>query len=492
KRVDDDFRADPENRQRFMRLIQNKNGLIHEFRRMNQWGILGRYIPAFGRIVGQMQHDLFHAYTVDQHILQVMRNLRRFTMEEHAHEYPFENRLMNGFARPWVLYVAALFHDIAKGRGGDHSVLGMDDARQFCADHGIDEDDTELIVWLVGQHLTMSKVAQKEDITDPAVVHDFAERTGDERHLTALYLLTVADIRGTSPKVWNGWKAQLLANLFQVTVNVHREGKPPEVQGVIAERQRDAMRLIRFFALPDTVQERLWKQLDTVYFLRHSAEEIAWHARALYYRMETPEPIVKARLNSRQADDADPVHGTESAGLQVLVYTKDQPDLFLRMVSFFAGAGISIADARIHTTRHGYALDSFVLLDVQQRDNDRELISYIEYELGLRLRHQTAPDLPATGRLSREVRHFPIRPQVSIHADDKGANYILSIIAADRPGLLFTVATALTHYGVILQTAKIATLGARAEDTFLIRGAELGQTAHRLALEKELIEALEV
>jgi [protein-PII] uridylyltransferase len=284
----------------------------------------------------------------------------------------------------------------------------------------------------------------------------------------------------------------LLANLYQVTVNVHRAGKPPEVQGVIAERQRDAMRLIRFFALPDTVQERLWKQLDTVYFLRHSAEEIAWHARALYYRMETLEPIVKARLNSRQADETDPLHGTESAGLQVMVYTKDQPDLFLRTVSFFAGAGFSIADARIHTTRHGYALDSFVLLDVQQRDNDRELISYIEYELGLRLRHEAAPDLPATGRLSREVRHFPIRPQVSIHADDKGANYILSIIAADRPGLLFTVATTLARYGAILQTAKIVTLGARAEDTFLIRGGELGQTAHRLALEKELIEALEV
>ena len=498
--IDDSFRADPENRRRFMRLIQNENGLIHEFRRMNQWGILGRYLPAFGKIVGQMQHDLFHAYTVDQHILQVMRNVRRFTMEEHAHEYPFENRLMNGFARPWVLYVAALFHDIAKGRGGDHSTLGREDAQRFCEDHAIDPEDTELIVWLVGEHLTMSKVAQKEDITDPAVVRAFAERTRDERHLTALYLLTVADIRGTSPKVWNGWKAQLLSNLFSMTVDIHRAGKPPEVQGIIAERQRDATHLIRFFALPDTVQERLWKQLDTVYFLRHSAEEIAWHARALHYRMETQEPIVKARLNHRiHASETDGVtigpahdHDHDSAGLQVMVYTKDQPDLFLCLVSFFARSGFSIADARIHTTRHGYALDSFVLLDVQQRDNNRELISYIEYELELRLRNQTTPDVPTPGRLPREVRHFPIRPQVSIHPDDKGTNHILSIIAADRPGLLFTIATTLARHGVSLQTAKIATLGARAEDTFLVRGNDLGHASHRLALENELMAALEI
>lgn len=496
--IDDQFRADPDNRRRFMALIQSENGLIQEFRRMNQWGILGRYLPAFGKIVGQMQHDLFHVYTVDQHILQVMRNVRRFTMEEHAHEYPLENRLMNGFARPWVLYVAALFHDIAKGRGGDHSVLGMADARAFCVDHEIDPEDTELIVWLVGEHLTMSQIAQKEDISDPEVVRSFAERTRDERRLTALYLLTVADIRGTSPKVWNGWKAQLLAGLFQSTAHVHRAGKPIEVQGLIAERQRDAMRLIRFFALPDTVQERLWKQLDTVYFLRHSAEEIAWHTRALHYRMVPPEPIVKARLNRtehlNEDESGNPTHlsWNESAGLQVMVYTQDQPDLFLRLVGFFARAGFSIVDAKIHTTSHGYALDSFVLLDVQNRDSDREMISYIEYELALRLRIDALPDVPSGGRLSREVKHFPIRPQVSIHPDDKGANYILSIIAADRPGLLFTVATTLNRFGANLQTAKIATLGDRIEDTFLIRGGELKHTAHRLALESDLTEALKV
>ena len=494
--IDDRFRKDPANRQRFMRLIQSDNGLIQEFRRMNQWGILGRYLPAFGKIVGQMQHDLFHVYTVDQHILQVMRNVRRFTMEEHAHEYPLENRLMNGFERPWVLYVAALFHDIAKGRGGDHSQLGMSDARQFCEDHGIASDDSDLIVWLVGEHLTMSKIAQKEDITDPEVVRAFAEKTRDERRLTALYLLTVADIRGTSPKVWNGWKAQLLAGLFQTTVNVHRAGKPIEVHGVIAERQRDALRLIRFFALPDSVQERLWSQLDTVYFLRHSADEIAWHTRSLHYRMVPPEPIVKVRLNRSEPiggdDDASPSPTQDSAGLQVMVYTADQPDLFLRLVGFFARAGFSIADAKIHTTRHGFALDSFVLLDVQNRDTDREMISFIEYELALRLKTNAPADAPSNGRMSREVKHFPIRPHVSIHPDDKGNNFILSIVAADRPGLLYTVASTLNRFGANLQTAKIATLGERVEDNFLISGGELKHANHRLALETELSEALKV
>jgi [protein-PII] uridylyltransferase len=283
-----------------------------------------------------------------------------------------------------------------------------------------------------------------------------------------------------------------------VTAGVHRAGKPPEVQGVIAERQRDAMRLIRFFALPDTVQERLWKQLDTVYFLRHSAEEIAWHTRALHYRMIPPEPVVKARLNrAEHIDEEDSgmiTHPSwsESAGLQVMVYTKDQPDLFLRLVGFFARAGFSIADAKIHTTRHGYALDSFVLLDVQHRDNNREMISYIEYELGLRLLKESPPDIPSSGRLSRQVRHFPIQPQVGIHPDDKGTNYILTIIAADRPGLLFTLATILAKFGANLQTAKIVTLGERVEDTFLISGRQLGHAVHRLALETSLIEALKV
>ncbi|MDR3323950.1 MAG: [protein-PII] uridylyltransferase [Zoogloeaceae bacterium] len=479
-RINPAFRKDPENRRLFLSLLQSPQGVIHEFRRMNQFGILELYLPAFGKIVGQMQHDLFHVYTVDQHTLMVMRNLRRFALEEFAHEYPYCTRLHNAFARPWVLYVAALFHDIAKGRGGDHSLLGMEDAREFCLTHAVDAQDMELIVWLVGEHLTMSRVAQKEDLTDPSVIAAFAARMWDKRHLTALYLLTVADIRGTSPKVWNNWKASLLEDLYRRDLACLETGDVPEPQGVIQERQAEALRLLRYFALSETVHERLWRQLDTVYFLRHTAEEIAWHTRALHYRIQIDKPVVTARLH--QVD-----------GLQVMVYTRDQPDLFLRLAGFFARMGYSIADAKIHTTRHGYALDSFILLNVAHADDDREMLTILEVELARMLEEGIPVEAPAAGRLSRLERHFPITPEVHIRADEREASQqVLSLVATDRPGLLFYIARVLAQHHINLKTARIGTLGKRVEDTFLISGPGLDKTATRLKLESELLQVLQV
>src|SRR6185369_4662402 len=254
RRIDAKFRRDPLAQLLFLQILQQPRGIVHEFRRMNQYGILGRYLPEFGRIVGQMQHDLFHVYTVDQHILMVLRNVRRFTMPEFAHEFPLCSELMNGFERHWLIYVAALYHDIAKGRGGDHSELGSVDARSFAKNHGLSAEDTDLVVFLVERHLAMSHVAQKQDVYDPEVIRAFAELCGSERRLVALYLLTVADVRGTSPKVWNGWKAKLLEDLFDAA---------------LAEKQAEATRLLRLYALSDGVKDRFWKQLDTAYFLRH-------------------------------------------------------------------------------------------------------------------------------------------------------------------------------------------------------------------------------
>jgi [protein-PII] uridylyltransferase len=240
------------------------------------------------------------------------------------------------------------------------------------------------------------------------------------------------------------------------------------------------MRLLRFFALTDTVHERLWKQLDTVYFLRHSAEEIAWHTRSLHYRIHNNRPVVRARL------------WQEGVGLQVMVYTRDQRDLFARLVGVFARAGYSIVDAKIHTTEHGYALDSFILLDVERREHNREMLSYIEHELEDRLTRELPPEIPSAGRLSRQVRHFPIKPEVSISGDEKGKHFILSLTAADRPGLLYTVASTLAEHGANLHTAKIVTLGERAEDVFLISGGDLSDTNRRIRLETELMERLKV
>ncbi|HCZ16100.1 MAG TPA: [protein-PII] uridylyltransferase [Candidatus Accumulibacter sp.] len=479
--IDDAFRRDPGNRARFIEILQQPHGVLHAMRRMNQFGILGRYLPKFGKIVGQMQHDLFHVYTVDQHILRVLRNLRRFLADEFTHEYPLCSELIGDFSRPWVLYVAALFHDIAKGRGGDHSRLGAIDAAEFCAEHGLDADDSKLIVWLVQQHLLMSTVAQKQDIADPDVMGAFAAMVKDERQLTALYLFTVADIRGTSPKVWNSWKGQLLEQLFRSTCRtLLAGGQVPVRQGLIEDRRREALRLLRYFALPDAVHERLWKQLDTVYFLRHSAEEIAWHTRALHYRTIVEQPVVKARINP-QGD-----------GLEVMIYTLDQHDLFARLVGFFGRAGYTIVDAKIHTTRHGYALDSFMLLDLSDRGSDRAMINYIEHELTVRLTCQSPPEAPGSGRISRQVKHFPIQALVTIEPDEKGSRYVLSVSAADRPGLLYTIAMTLAAHGANLHTAKISTLGERVEDTFLISGGDLGRTSSRIKLESELLERLKL
>ena len=477
--IDASFRRDPAHRALFLSLFQQRRGMVHEFRRMNQYDILGRYLPAFGKIVGQMQHDLFHVYTVDQHILQVMRNVRRYTMPEFAHEYPLCSRLIAGFDRHWLIYIAAIFHDIAKGRGGDHSRLGVGDARRFCKDHGLDRDDTELVAFLVSEHLTMSAVAQKQDLSDPETIGRFAAVVGTERRLIALYLLTVADVRGTSPKVWNAWKGKLLEDLYASTRRLLAGATPSQALG-LAGRQEDARSLLRYHGLRPNVEDALWSQLDTVYLMRHAAEEIAWHARMLYHRPASPQPVVKARLNQ------------VSEGLQVMVYVADQPELFARLCGFFSRLGYSIVDAKIHTTRHGYALDSFVLLDPGRQLPYRDMVALIEHDLVEQLARQAPLEAPASGRLSRQVRHFPITPEVCIRPDEKGQYYVMSVMAADRPGLLYAIGVVLARHGVTMHTAKISTLGELVEDTFLVSGKDLAQTATLVQLEQELLAALQI
>ena len=481
--INREFRQQKENKQLFIQILRQKNGVLHALRLMNQFSILGRYIPAFGNIVGQMQHDLFHVFTVDQHILQVVRNIRRFMREDFAHENPFCHRLIVEFERPWLLVLAALFHDIAKGRGGDHSELGTVDAEAFCKSHGLNKKDTELVVWLVREHLTMSAVAQKEDISDPTTVALFCKRVGDIRHLTALYLLTVADIRGTSPKVWNSWKARLLEGLYRSSLGrleLSAGESHEDVGDMIVQRKRDALAHLRYFALSDSVQAQFWKQLDDVYFLRHTDEEIAWHTRCLYYRVHENKPIVRARPNP------------DGEGIQALIYAPDQTDLFVKLCAYFGSIGYSIMDAKIHTTRHGYALDSFNLMDASSREMDRETCAIIEHDLIEVLAGRIKPMPPSTGRLSRQVRSFPIAPEVLIEPDESGEQFVVSVRAADRTGLLYAIAETLTRHGASLHTARISTLGERAEDTFLISGRSLNQSRDRLLLENDLLEQLRV
>ncbi|RKP54650.1 [protein-PII] uridylyltransferase [Pararobbsia silviterrae] len=480
EKMDVHWRRDPVNRKLFMQIIKQPAGITHAMRLLNQTSVLGRYLLNFRRIVGQMQHDLYHVYTVDQHILMVLRNIRRFLVPEHAHEYPFCSQLSADFERPWVLYVAALFHDIAKGRGGDHSTLGMADARRFCRDHDIDEEDTELVVWLVQHHLTMSQIAQKQDMSDPEVIKRFASLVRNERRLTALYLLTVADIRGTSPKVWNAWKGKLLEDLYRITLRV-LGGAKPDAHAALKTRQEEALTLLRLEAQPEGAHLALWKQLDVAYFLRQDASEIAWQTRELMRHVETPTPIVRARP------------AAISNSLQVLVYVKDRPDLFASICSYFDHSGLSVLDAQINTTRHGYALDNFLIEHSDPELHARDIANLVERQLADALsQHDAALPEPSKGRLSRLSRTFPATPRVDLRADERGQYYILSVSANDRPGLLYSIARVLAQHRIGLHAARINTLGERVEDVFLLHGSALNDGKLQIKLETELLKAIAV
>ncbi len=475
--MDGKFRADLVNRETFRKILMEHDGITHAMRLMNQTSVLGRYLWVFRKIVGQMQHDLFHVYTVDQHVLMVLRNVRRFFIVEHAHEYPFCSQLASGWDQPWVLYTAALFHDIAKGRGGDHSAMGATEVRRFCRQHGFAKEDTKLIEFIVREHLTMSHTAQKSDLSNPDVIAAFAKRVGNERNLTALYLLTVADIRGTSPKVWNAWKGKLLEDLYRMTLRV-LGGRAPDPDAEVESSKREALILLALHAMPFEGHKKLWDTLDVGYFMRHDAADIAWHTRQLSRHVGSGKPIVRAR------------HSPVGEGLQVVVYTPDQPDLFARICGYFDKGGFSILDARIHTANNGYALDTFQVVTSSWAEHYQELISMVESELSRTIAQTTPLPPPSRGRVSRRVKSFPIAPRVTLRPDEKGQRWLLNISASDRVGLLYCVACVLARHKINLQLAKIATLGERVDDTFLIEGAELQHNRAQIAIETELMEAL--
>ena len=471
------FRSDPVNRVTFLRILQQPEGITHALRLMNQTSVLGRYLWVFRKIVGQMQHDLFHVYTVDQHILMVVRNMRRFFMAEHSHEYPMCSQLAAGWDKPWILYIAALFHDIAKGRGGDHSELGRKEVRLFCRQHGIAAPDADLIEFLVGEHLSMSRVAQKEDLSAPEVVAAFARRVGNERYLTALYLLTVADIRGTSPKVWNGWKGKLLEDLYRYTLRV-LGGRAPDAAAEVEARKREALTLLALHAEPFEAYKALWATLDVSYFMRHEAADIAWHARHLSRHVGKAQVTVRVRRSSA------------GEGMQVLVYTPDTPDLFVRICGYFDQAGFSILDAKVHTANNSYALDTFQVTSPPLEEHYREMAAMVEADLGRTLEEQGPLPQPGKGRVSRRVKSFPVTPRVDLYPDEKAQRWLLSVSASDRPGLLYLIARVLARHHINILLAKITTLGERVEDSFLIDGPELQHNKAQIAIETELLQAL--
>jgi len=483
--IDEEFRQNPRHHRLFLDILRAPVGVTHELRRMNTYGVLGRYIPAFGRIVGRMQYDLFHAYTVDAHTLFVVSNLRRLAIPRYDHELPELSRIMQQLPRPEVAYLAALFHDIAKGRGGDHSELGSVDAEAFCLEQGLSRYDARLVAWLVRNHLELSITAQKQDIADPEVINAFARKVGDETHLEHLYVLTCADVRGTNPKLWNSWKASLFHEFFERVKRALRRGleSPIDQDELIRETQDSARRLLAEHGVaPDDI-ERAWARFSAPYFLRHTPDEVAWHTRLLAEREPSSgEPLV--------ALEAKSVRGTTA----VLTFAPHRRHGFARTTAVLDQLGLTIVDARITPTGDGFSLDLYHVLEddgAPITDEDRQ--GEIERALWRSLQR---PDdaLPGVSRRApRQARMFNTPTQIVLSVDDRNHRSVLELVAGDRPGLLCDIGKVLMQEHIELHAAKIMTVGERAEDVFYVTDFDNRPLTERMAqaLRERLTEALD-
>jgi [protein-PII] uridylyltransferase len=481
--IDDQFRANPEACRLFMAILRQKNGVTQQLRRMNRYGVLAAYLPAFGHVVGRMQYDLFHVYTVDEHTLFVVRNLRRFSLEIHRSEHPLGNEIFELIEKPEVLYVAALMHDIAKGRGGDHSTLGADMAADFCRRHGMSERDTQLVCWLVQNHLLMSMTAQRKDINDTDVIHEFATAVGDQTALDHLYLLTVADIRATNPNLWNSWKDALLRELYLTTRWVFRRGlnRPVHLTDKIAAVKKESRSLLRALGVADITVERVWDSiLNDEYFLRYQPEEVAWHTTALGSCENADLPLVVLR----------PVSQRGSA--EIFVYARNQDFIFAHSTAVLDQLNLTILDARIITIAgDGYILNSYQILE-QNGEPIRDHLRQVQICMRLRESLSGAPAaaIKVQRRESRQIKHFTVPTQIYFHDDPQQRHTILELIATDRPGLLSTVGRAFSESGISLYNAKISTIGSRAEDIFYITGPDhqpITDDAQKKALKATII-----
>ena len=462
--IDEEFRQNPRNHRLFLEILRAPRGVTHELRRMNDYGVLGRYIPAFGRVIGRMQYDLFHTYTVDAHSLFVVSNLRRFAISEFDHELPRVSAIMQQLPKHEIAYLGALFHDIAKGRGGDHSDLGAVDAEAFCLEQGMSRYDARLVAWLVKNHLLLSMTAQKQDIGDPQVITAFARTVGDEVHLDYLFVLTCADVRGTNPKLWNSWKASLFHEFYEVVKRALRRGleTPVDQDELVREIQASARALLRGAGVSPEVIDRTWSRLPTAYFMRHGAEEIARHTRALAAGdANADEALVSVESQSERGTTA------------VMIYAPHRRHGFARATAVLDQLGLNILDARITPVENGFSLDSYhVLEDDGSAITDRERLMEIEQALWGSLQRPEEAQLAVSRRATRQMRVFKTPTQIAITVDERNRRSVLELTAADRPGLLCDVGKVLWEERVDLHAAKISTLGERAEDVFYLTDRE--------------------
>lgn len=482
--IDDKFRNDIRCRSLFMEIFRQPRGLTHELRRMNRYGVLAAYYPPFANIVGQMQHDLFHAYTVDEHTLFVIRNLRRFAVKSFAHEFPLCSRLSQSIPKPELLYLAGFFHDIAKGRGGNHAELGAVDAREFLEKLGLSTYDCNLVAWLVENHLLMSQVAQRRDISDPEVINDFAQQTGDRNRLDYLYLLTVADIRGTNPTLWNNWKDALFRELHTATRHALRRGleNPLHREDLIRDIKHAALHKLANKGYSADSLVMLWDDFPPEYFLRHNVHEVMWHAETILENGSIEGIRVALQPQS------------ERGGTALFIYTPVVDRLFSRTTALLDQLGLSITDARIITSGQGYAIDTYQLLNASGEPlSDRYQLEELQTLVAEELQSPDSESPLASRTAPRRLRQFKVNTRVNFHNGPAGKRTIVELFTTDYPGLLSRVGRVFFNQRVQLQNAKIATFGSQAEDVFYVtdkQGALLSPEQQD-CLRRELIEALD-
>ena len=461
--IDEEFRQNPRNQRLFLDILRAPQGVTRTLRRMNTYGVLGLYIPAFERIVGRMQYDLFHAYTVDAHTLFVVENLRRFSLERFNEEFPDCSRVMQRLPKPELAYLAGLFHDIAKGRGGDHSELGAVDAEAFCLEHGIGRYDARIVAWLVKNHLFLSLTAQKKDLSDPVVINEFAQAVSDEARLDYLYVLTVADVRGTNPKIWNSWKANLFWELYQLTKQALRRGtaNPIDKEELIKETQTTAKLILDQTGVDAKNYQPVWSTFSEEYFLRHRPEEIAWHSRVL-------------ALNKNNNDIQIDINNEVAEGwTAIMIYAPKKLQSFARITAIMDAMGLNIVDARIVPTTGDESLDTYFVLENDGSPVvDERRTGEIKSRLLRALATGDEKAFRIDRRVPRQVRMFSTKVTVSISQDSPNERTVCELIAGDRPGLLFEVGKIFVAENVKLQNAKITTVGERAEDVFFITNSQ--------------------
>ncbi|HEB63072.1 MAG TPA: [protein-PII] uridylyltransferase [Gammaproteobacteria bacterium] len=473
--INDKFRQDLRCRSVFMEILRQPAGIVTQLRRMNRYGILAAYIPAFNKLVGLMQFDLFHIYTVDEHILMVVRNLRRFSVPEFFNEYPRCSEIHQTLPKIELLYLAGLFHDIAKGRGGNHAELGEKDAFEFCMHHQLSKYDSQLVAWLVRNHLLMTSIAYRKDINDPDVIHHFAMRVGDQTRLDYLYLLTVADIRGTNPELFNSWKNALFSRLYESTRKVLLQGLEKQVDQTthIQEIQNVALDTLKELSLEGSLIEQLWSNWGKDYFLSHTADEIVWHTFSVAKSTPDKLPLILVRQDTKQG------------GTAVFVYAKDQDGIFAVTTQLLDRLGLSVADARIMTTDDGYTLDSYIVLEkngdaIHNDIREQEIINLLK-------KHISPPNLKLLNDNKRWTRHqklFTGKAEITFSQDEKNQRTIMEVHCTDQPGLLSKVGQTLVACKINLKNAKIATFGSHVEDIFYITDANNQPLIHQFQFDQ--------